>query len=115
RTSNGVILTGASAGAKTGWSVADGGNVNGVGGNVHDLLIGAPGQGGGAAYLIYGGSGLPGLARTVSVGGTNRTFIDLANVGATTGTGGGVPVPGATILGPSSSRTGQAVSSGGDF
>ncbi len=115
-TSNSVILTGAAAGAQAGWSVADGGNVNGVSGNVHDLLIGAPGQGGGgAAYLIYGGSGLPALAQTVSVGGVNRTFINLANVGATTGTGGGAVVPGATILGPSSSRTGQAVSAGGDF
>jgi hypothetical protein len=113
-TSNSVILTGAAAGAQAGWSVADGGNVNGVGGNVHDLLIGAPGQGGGgAAYLIYGGSSLPSLAQTVSVNGTNRTLINLANVGAASGTTGAVP--GAAILGPTSSRTGQAVSSAGDF
>ncbi len=108
-----AIFTGASSGAQAGWSVADGGDVNGVtsgGTNVDDLLIGAPSQGGnGAAYLIYGGSGLAGLAQTVS----GVRYISLANVGAASGTTGAVP--GATILGPSGSRTGWAVSSGGDF
>jgi hypothetical protein len=116
---NSVIFAGASAGSNAGWSVADAGDVNGVtagGSNVDDLIIGAPNQGGGgAAYLVYGGANLPNLAQTVTVNGVNFRYINLANVGATTGTGGGSAVPGATILGPTASRTGQAVSSGGDF
>jgi hypothetical protein len=115
---NSVIFIG-SSGSQTGWSVADGGDVNGVtagGSNVDDILIGAPNQsGGGAAYLVYGGANLPSLAQTVTISGTTFRYINLVNVGATTGTGGGTAVPGATILGPTASRTGQAVSSGGDF
>jgi hypothetical protein len=81
---------------------------------VDDLLIGAPSQsGGGAAYLIYGGNTLAGRAQSVVVNGTTVRYINLANIGAASGTTGAVP--GATILGPSASRTGWAVSAGGDF
>ena len=65
---NSAIFTGATSGAQAGWSVADGGDVNGVtssGTNVDDLLIGAP-SAAAAAYLIYGGSTLAGLAQTVN-------------------------------------------------
>ncbi len=112
-----AIFTGASSGSQAGWSVADGGDVNGGtsgGNNVDDLLIGAPAQNGsGAAFLIYGGSNLANLAQTVTVNGTNVRYINLANVGAASTTTGAVP--GATIVGPSGSRTGFSVSSGGDF
>ncbi len=110
---NSAVFAGATSGAQAGWSVADGGNVNGVtssSGAVDSLLIGAPGQnGGGAAYLIYGGASLPSLAQTIN----NVRYINLANVGASSTTTGAVP--GATILGPSGSRTGFSVSSGGYF
>ncbi len=94
-----AIFTGASSGSQAGWSVADAGDVNGVatsgGTNVDDLLIGAPSQGGGgAAYLVYGGSTLASLAQTVN----GVRYINLANVGAASTTTGAVP--GATILGP---------------
>ena len=111
--SQSAIFTGASSGSQAGWSVADGGSVNGVSG-IDDLLIGAPSQGGtGAAYLIYGGNTLANLAQTVTVNGTNVRYIDLTNVGAASGTTGAIP--GATIIGTSGSRTGQAVSAAGDF
>lgn len=113
--SQSAVFTGASSGSQAGWSVADGGDVNGAtasGSNVDDLLIGAPSQNGsGAAYLIYGGSGLAGLAQSTTVNGATVRYINLANVGST-GTG---AVPGATILGPGGSKTGWAVSSAGDF
>jgi hypothetical protein len=105
-----AVFTGATSGSQAGWSVADGGDVNGAAGNVDDLLIGAPSYlGSGAAYLIYGGSTLAGLAQTVN----GVRFINLANVGAASGTT--RAVPGATIVGPGGSLTGWAVSAGGDF
>jgi hypothetical protein len=114
---NSAVFVGAAAGAEAGWSVADGGNVNGVtssGLSVDDLLIGAPSQGsGGSAYLIYGGTSLAGLAQSTTVNGVTVRYINLANVGAAAGTTGAVP--GATIVGPGGSETGWAVSSGGDF
>jgi hypothetical protein len=108
-----LILSGVSSGDRAGFSVADAGDVNGVtagGKNVDDLLIGAPSaaSNAGAAYLVYGGSTLAGLATTTN----GVRFINLANVGGT-GTG---AVPGAIITGPTGgSQTGFAVSSAGDF
>jgi len=99
-----VIFTGAnSAGA----AVADGGNVNGVATNLHDLLIGAPtADGGGAAYLVYGNGNFTSLETL-----TNNVFsVNLNSVGVTG------QVPGAVFDGlPSGSRTGFAVSSAGNF
>jgi hypothetical protein len=111
-----VVLAGANAGEKAGFSVADCGDVNGVtsGSNhVDDLLIGSPnaGAGNGWAYLVYGGTNLPGLATpTPTPTGTVRS-INLANVGGT-GTG---AVPGAIFVGPAGSQTGFAVASAGDY
>ena len=68
--SQSVIIAGIAAGDKTGFSVADGGDVNGVtsgGSNVDDVLIGAPNAASdfGAAYLVYGSSNLANLSTTV--------------------------------------------------
>jgi hypothetical protein len=110
---NSVVFAGASSGDRAGFSIADGGDVNGVtsgGVNVNDLLIGAPQSTSqaGEAYLIYGGSNLPTLATTVN----SVRFINLTNIGGT----GTAAVPGATITGPAGgSLTGFAVSAGGDF
>jgi hypothetical protein len=106
RNNSQVILTGANS---AGFSVADGGNVNGVSTNIHDLLIGAPtADGGGAAYLVYGTSNFSSLETL-----TNNVFsVNLNSVGA----GGTGAVPGAIFEGlPSGSKTGFAVSSAGNF
>jgi len=108
--STAVTLSGVSSGDRAGQSVADGGDVNGATGSVDDLLIGAPAaaSSAGAAYLVYGGTSLPGRATSTN----GVTYINLSLVGSTA-TGG---VPGATITGPSGgSRTGYSVSSAGDF
>jgi hypothetical protein len=108
--SQSVLLAGAASGDQAGFSVADGGNVNGSTGSVDDLLIGAPtaSSGAGSAYLVYGGSNLAG--RSTITG--NARFIILSNVGAT----GTNAVPGAAISGPAGgSLTGFSVSSAGDF
>jgi hypothetical protein len=108
-----VILAGIHSADEAGFSVADAGDVNGAtnsGQNVDDLLIGAPqaASGAGAAYLVYGGPGLAGLAATTN----GVRYIDLSMVG-TTGTG---AVPGVVITGPAvGSETGFSVSSAGDF
>ncbi len=107
---NSVMLAGIASGDRTGFSVADAGDVNGVtsGSNkVGDLLIGAPAANGtGAAYLVYGGPTLTNLATTVN----GVRFINLGVV-ATTGT-----TAGALIQGPGgNAETGFSVSSAGDF
>jgi len=107
--SNAVILAGEADGDQAGWSVADAGDVNGAAGSVDDLLLGAPDNLGiGAAYLVYGGSSLGGLATLTN----NVFYISLARVGGTaTGS-----VPGAKIVGPGASAgTGSSVSAAGDF
>jgi len=106
-----VILVGANSGDQAGFSVADAGNVNGAAGSVDDLLIGAPtaGGGAGAAYLVYGGSGLGNLA-TVTPPNTAR-FINLNRVGIT----GATSVPGAVFNGVPGGATGYSVNSAGDF
>ena len=89
-----ILFAGATSGDKAGFSVADGGNVNGATGNIDDLLIGATqaASSAGAAYLVYGGSNLAGLRTTVN----GVPFISLANVN---GGGGTNKVPGADIRG----------------
>lgn len=59
--SDGFVLNGVTNGVRTGWSVTGAGDVNDDG--VDDLLVGAPssrpnGAISGAAYLVFGGSGL---------------------------------------------------------
>ena len=103
-------FAGVASGDHAGFSVADGGDVNGASGPVDDLLIGAPeaNAGDGAAYLVYGGSNLANLATLVN----NVRFIPLSLVGSTA-TG---AVPGAIFVGPAGgSLTGYSVSSAGDF
>ncbi len=110
---NTLTVSGAASGDKTGYSVADAGNVNAASGSVDDLLIGSPGAAStaGAAYLIYGGSGLAGLQTTNN----GQTYLNVGNIA---GTGSG-NIPGATIQGnPGAvpgSMTGFSVSAGGDF
>ncbi len=73
-------------------------------------MIGAPAasSGAGAAYLVYGGSSLAGLATTTN----GVRYINLSLVG-TTGTG---AVPGAIFTGPAGgAMTGYSVSTAGDF
>ncbi len=111
--STSVQLAGVNSGDKAGFSVADGGDVNGatIGGkNVDDLLIGAPSASStaGAAYLVYGGTSLAGLATTTN----GVRYINLANVGGT----GTNAVPGAIFTGPAGgAMTGFSVSAAGDF
>jgi hypothetical protein len=111
-TNSSVIFAGVNSGDSAGFSVADGGGVNGVtsGGNaVDDLLIGAPqaGSGAGKAYLVYGGSALGGRATTTA----GVRFINLNRVGIT-GTG---AVPGAVFNGPTGGQTGFSVASAGNW
>jgi hypothetical protein len=110
-----IDIAGAASGDEAGFSVADGGNVNGASGSVDDLLIGAPlaSGGSGKAYLVYGGSNLAGL-RTIVNG---VPFISLSNV--TGGGGTGPVVPGAIFVGPlgveTESQLGFSVAAAGDF
>jgi len=111
----GLVFAGANSGDRAGFSVADAGDVNAAGGGrIDDLLIGAPfaGSSTGAAYLVYGGSGLASLA--IPAGNPAVSFISLSRVGAP-GSATGV-VPGAIFTGTSGGDlTGYAVSSAGDF
>ncbi|HZW32858.1 MAG TPA: integrin alpha, partial [Isosphaeraceae bacterium] len=111
-----VVFAGINSGDSAGFSIADAGSVNqNSGTRVDDLLIGAPGVGAsaGAAYLVYGGSGLPGLATSVTVNGTTSRYISLANV---RGGGGNNSVPGAVFSGISAgSMSGYSVASAGSF
>jgi hypothetical protein len=110
-----VVFSGVATGDKAGFSVADGGDVNGATGGIDDLLIGAPASASeaGTAYLVYGGSSLPGMQTTVN----GVPFISLSNLSGGTGTG--TAVPGATFVGPAGavpgSQLGWTVSAGGDF
>ncbi len=112
KTNSSVTLAGANSGDQAGFSVADGGDVNGVtsgGTSVDDLLIGAgTAGGGGAAYLVYGGGNLGNLAAQTLP--STAFYINLNRVGVTG------QVPGAVFTGlPAGSSTGFAVSSAGDF
>jgi hypothetical protein len=100
-------FAGVASGDHAGFSVADGGNVNGASGNVDDLLIGAPDAAAsdGQAYLVYGGSNLANSATTVN----SVRYIPLSTVGTTA-------IPGAIFTGPAGGdETGFSVSSAGDF
>ena len=106
----GVVFVGEQSGDLAGFSIAGAGNVAGRagGGLTSDLLIGAPSSNGpGTAYLIYGGTGLPGFTTATT------PFILLSRIGdpAFPGT-----VPGASFIGAAAGdSTGFAVSSAGDF
>jgi hypothetical protein len=111
---NSVVFSGVATGDSAGFSVADGGDVNGATGNVDDLLIGAPSASAsaGTVYLVYGGSALANAGNQTTANGV--TFINLNNVAGGTGTG--TTIPGATIVGPASGSTaGFAVSPAADF
>jgi hypothetical protein len=106
-----LTIAGVASGDRAGFSVADAGNVNGASGSVDDLLIGAPqaSNSSGAAYLVYGGTSLPGKA--IATNGVS--FINLNNVVGGSGSG---SVPGAIVTGPvGGSETGFSVAAGGDF
>jgi hypothetical protein len=109
----GVLFLGTSAAGLTGFSVADGGDVNGAlttsGQAIDDLLIGAPGTGaGGTAYLVYGAANLLSLP---TANANKLFFISLGALGtAVSG------VNGAIFNGlPAGSNTGWSVASAGDF
>ncbi|MDK9704379.1 MAG: FG-GAP-like repeat-containing protein, partial [Sulfuritalea sp.] len=51
----GFAITGASTGDQSGYSVAGAGDVNGDG--LADLIVGAPGNGAGSSYVVFGQSG----------------------------------------------------------
>ena len=80
-------------------------------GSVDDLLIGAPqaASSAGAAYLVYGGTTLAGLATTTN----GVTYINLINVGATGDRHSGARSHDHRPAG--GSLTGSSVSSAGDF
>ena len=110
--SQSVLLVGANSGDRAGFSVADGGDVNGVtsgGVPVDELLIGAPdaNSSAGNVYLVNGGSNLA----TFAAVNNNVNYISLSRVGLSSNN-----VPGALIQGPgNNSLTGYSVSSAGDF
>lgn len=110
--SQSVLLVGANSGDRAGFSVSDGGDVNGTtsgGIPIDELLIGAPAanSSSGNVYVVNGGSNLASFA-TINNG---VNYISLARVGQTTNN-----VPGALIQGPgNNSMTGYSVSSAGDF
>lgn len=109
----GVVFAGATASEEIGLSVAGAGNVNGALSNVNqsidDMLIGAPNSnsGAGQAWLIYGGSNIPGQATVVS--GSNVILTNRIGGTATTS------VSGADFLGPAGGRAGFAVAGMGDY
>lgn len=109
----GVTFAGSTAGEEIGLSLAGAGNVNGAisGANqsIGDLLIGAPNANGltGLAFLVYGGTGIPGSATVVN----GTRVIQTNRVGGTATNG----VAGATFVGSGGSRAGWAVSTIGDY
>jgi hypothetical protein len=72
-----LTLTGASAGANFGYSVASAGDVNGDG---HpDIIVGAPSDGGtGRAYIYYGGAALDAIADVTLTGFETGGFFGVS-------------------------------------
>jgi len=76
----GFILNGVSAGDLTGVAVSAAGDINGDG--IGDLLIGADQAGGaGAAFVVFGASGLSGAFDLSELDGTNGFRIDGVSAG----------------------------------
>ncbi len=117
--SGGVIFAGSNATGGAGFSVAGGGNIDASSPATSDLLIGAPDSingfnsnavGPGRAFLVYGGSSLPGQA---IVGSDGIAAIQLSRVGASTAT---TDIAGAVFVGDNTGdMTGYSVSTAGDF
>jgi hypothetical protein len=118
----GIVFAGTAAGSRTGAAVANAGSVDGkLNGAVplSDLLIGAPSAnaGGGAAYLLYGGTNLPGAASIPSGGSVRVISPAIFAPQTTTGTQPTGTVAGATINGSGIffDATGSSVAGAGDF
>src|SRR5262249_47361612 len=70
----GFIIRGAGAGDGFGWTVNSAGDVNGDG--LADLIVGAPQNGEGKAYLVLGHAGLSGQ---IGHDGTGRASFDITD------------------------------------
>ena len=81
---NGFKITGSSSGSSLGFSVSGAGDVNGDG--FADLLVGAPGAGSGASYLIFGkASGFSGTFDVGTLDGSNGFKLEGAAGGDQSG------------------------------
>ena len=77
--SNGFTNNGIAGGNSTGWSVSDGGDVNGDG--FPDILMGAHnaaphGSQSGQSYVVYGGTAVPGTVELSALNGANGFMVN---------------------------------------